>query len=87
MSQRKDFMPMAKALFTRAALVGRIPPGVTPEGFERIDKQDRSRAERRREYKQLREDVTGMRKKEKREKAKSAAELRKAWKPGRADKR
>lgn len=83
MSQRKDFMPMERALFTRAALVGRIPPGTTPEGFERIDKQERNRAERRREYKQLREDVTGMRKKEKREQAKRAAELRKAWAPKR----
>lgn len=65
MSKRKDFMPMSKALFTRAALVGRIPPGVTTEGFERIDKQERSRAERRREYKQIRKDVEGLRKKEK----------------------
>lgn len=72
---------MSKALFTRAALTGRIPPGVTAEGFERIDKQDRSRAERRREYKQIREDVEGLRSKEAKQKRKRAAELRKAWKP------
>lgn len=59
--KRNDFMPMDKAIFMRRALTGKVPVGAAQEAFTEADKRQRSRAERRREFKQIRDDVISQR--------------------------